>query len=82
MKHLMVLVIVLLVPTSVMAKGECDEDKQKLCKEAIEAQGDVGACLDQHMAELSEACKTKREAKAKKPENETQTEPNQGATPQ
>jgi len=52
------------------------------CKEAIEAQGDVGACLDQHMAELSEACKTKREAKAKKPENETQTEPNQGATPQ
>ena len=56
MKHLMVLVIALLVPTSVMAKGECDEDKQKLCKEAIEAQGDVGACLDQHMAELLLPC--------------------------
>ena len=36
-----------LVPTASVAKGECKEDRQKFCKDAIEAKGDVGACLNQ-----------------------------------
>jgi hypothetical protein len=60
MKYLMALMIALLVPTAAMAKGECKADKQKFCKDAAH----VGACLDQHKAELSEACKAKREARA------------------
>src|SRR6476661_2555377 len=66
MKYLMALFITLLVPTAAVAKGECKEDRQKFCKDVIEAKGDVGACLNQHMTELSEACKTQLEAKAKK----------------
>jgi len=62
----MVAIIALLVPTAVLAKGECKEDKQKFCKDVAEAKGDIGACLNQHMAELSEACKTMLEAKPKK----------------
>ena len=61
MKYLMALMIALLVPTAAMAKGECKADKQKFCKNAAH----VGACLDQHKAELSEACKASREAKGK-----------------
>ena len=52
----------LLVPTAAMAKGECKEDRAKFCKDAAH----LGACLDQHKAELSDACKAEREAKAKK----------------
>ena len=55
MRYLMVAIIALLVPTAVLAKGECKEDKQKFCKDVAEAKGDIGACLNQHMAELSEA---------------------------
>ena len=65
MKYLVALLLALLVPTAAIAKGECKQDRQKFCKEVIEAKGGVGACLDQHMAELSEACKTQRRAKAK-----------------
>ena len=65
MKKLMVLVMALIVPTAAMAKGECKQDRQKFCKEIIEAKGDVGECLDRHKAELSEACKTRLEAKVK-----------------
>jgi hypothetical protein len=68
MKYLMALIIALLVPTAAFAKGECKEDKQKFCKDTIKAKGDVGACLKQHEAELSEACKAAREAKAKEKE--------------
>jgi hypothetical protein len=60
MKHLMVVMIALLIPATAMAKNPCKEDKQTFCKHAAH----VGACLDQHKAELSEACKAKREAKA------------------
>ena len=42
-----------------MAKGECQDDVQRFCKNVGEAKGAVVACLQQHMAELSEACKTK-----------------------
>ena len=60
MKHLTVVLIALLIPAASMAKGECKEDRQKFCKHAAH----IGACLDQHKAELSEACKSKREGKA------------------
>ena len=65
MKYVMVAIIALLVPTAAMAKGECKEDKQKFCKDVIKAKGDVGDCMDQHAADLSNACKAAREAKAK-----------------
>jgi hypothetical protein len=72
MKYLMALIIALLVPTAAFAKGGCKEDKQKFCKDVIEANGDVGACVEQHASELSEACKTKRESNAdKNPSNDT-----------
>jgi hypothetical protein len=60
----MAVMIALLVPPAALA-SECVEDKQKFCKDVIETKGDMGACLKQHAAELSEACKAKREAKAK-----------------
>jgi hypothetical protein len=44
MKYLMALIIALLVPTAAMAKSECKEDKQKFCKDVIEANGDVALC--------------------------------------
>ena len=46
-----------------MAGGECKEDRQKFCKEVIDAKGDTEVCMQQHQAELSDACKAKREAK-------------------
>jgi hypothetical protein len=64
LKPLIVLIIALLVPTAVMAGGECKEDKQKFCKDVVAAKGDVGACLNQHLAELSDACKTKAKEKS------------------
>ena len=64
MKHLVVLIIALLISSAAMAEGECQADKQKFCKDV--AKSDVGACFDKHAAELSEACKAKREARAKK----------------
>jgi len=63
MKRLIVLIIALLIPTAAMAGGECKEDKQKFCKDVVAAKGDVGACLNQHMAELSDACETKAKEK-------------------
>ena len=59
MKHLAVLIIALLIPAAAIAKSECQEDVQKFCKNVGKARGAVIACLQQHMAELSEACKTK-----------------------
>ena len=88
MKYLMIVVLAVLVPTAAVAKGECKEDVQKFCKEV----GDVGACLDQHMAELGETCKTQLEATAKEKNAEesakmgkeegTHTEPGHGSTPE
>jgi hypothetical protein len=65
MRHLVALMIVLLVPAAAMAKADCAEDKEKFCKEVIAAKGKVGACLNEHKAELSESCKAKLEAKTK-----------------
>jgi hypothetical protein len=89
MKYLMVLFIALLVPTAAMAEGECQADREKFCKDV--AKGDVVACLDQHSAELSEACKAKREARAKTNAEESakmgkeegsHSEPGHGALPE
>jgi len=89
MKYLVALLLALSVPTAAIAK-ECKEDKQKFCKDV--EKGDIAACLNQHMADLSEACKTTLEAKAKKKNAEgsakmgkeegTQTEPGHGAPPE
>ena len=68
MKHLMILTIAVLIPATAMAKGECKADKHKFCKDAAH----VGACLDQHKAELSDACKADREAKANAKKNTEQ----------
>ena len=65
MRHLMVLMIALLVPATAMAKADCAEDKEKFCKEVVEAKGKVRACLNEHKAELSESCKARLEAKGK-----------------
>ena len=62
MNRLIVVLVALLIPVAAMAKGECKQDRQKFCKGAAH----IGACLDQHMAELSQACKTELEARAKK----------------
>ena len=65
MRQLVALMIALLVPGAAMAKADCAEDKEKFCKEVVEANGKVGACLKEHKAELSESCKARLEAKAK-----------------
>ena len=58
MKHLMVLIIAIVVAAA-MTDGGCRDDVQKFCKDLGEGKGAVVACLQQHMAELSEQCKTK-----------------------
>ena len=87
----MVAIIALLVPAAAMAKGECKADKKKFCADVTEKTG-ISACLDQHMAELSQACKTELQARAKKKNAEgsakmgkeegTHTEPGHGAPPE
>jgi hypothetical protein len=69
MKHFAVAIIALLIPATAMAAGACKQDRQKFCKDAAH----VVACLDKHMAELSPACKAKREemANAKKSTGES-----------
>ena len=77
MKHVAIVLIALLIPTAAMAKGECKEDKAKFCKHAAH----VGACLDKHKAELSEACKATREAKANEKKNSKESAKQSGAQP-
>lgn len=81
MRHLMALMIALLVPTAAMAKADCGKDKEKFCKEVIEAKGKVGACLNEHKAELSEPCKARLEAKAKDKEAKTKDQSERGNVP-
>ena len=49
----------LVIPVTAMAEGECQQDRQKFCN--TETKATVGACLDEHMAELSEVCKAMRQ---------------------
>jgi hypothetical protein len=66
MKHLMVVLMALLIPTAAMAKeGQCKDDKIKFCKDVMDAKGDVHACLKQHEADLSKGCKAQVEAPSK-----------------
>ena len=58
MKHLMALIIATVVPAGAITNGGCRDDVQKFY-DVGEGKGDVVACLQQHMAELSEQCKTK-----------------------
>ena len=77
MKYLMVVIIALIIPATAVAKNPCKEDRQKFCKHAAH----VGACLDEHKAELSEACKAKREGRAAKMGKEEGTHAQPGAQP-
>jgi hypothetical protein len=87
---LIALLIALLVPAAAIAKGGCKEDKQKFCKDVVETNGAVRACLKQHAAELSEGCKAQSEAKEKKSgkkakadkEQEVKPESNPAPTPE
>lgn len=65
MRLIMALVIAL-VPITAMAKSECRDDKKKFCKDVFAAKGDVGACREQHLAELSEAGRIKQQTKSNK----------------
>ena len=60
MKHFTVAIIALLIPATALAAGECRKDRQKFCKGVAH----IGACLDEHKSELSDACKAQREARA------------------
>lgn len=71
MKYLMTLMVVLLIPTAALAKGECKEDKQKFCG-GLEKK-EVWGCLKKHVAELSGPCKAKLQAKAE--EDDAKAEP-------
>ena len=55
-------IVAWIIPATALAEGECQQDRQTFCKDATKA--NVGACLDQHTMELSEACKAMREARA------------------
>jgi hypothetical protein len=46
-------------------KGPCAADRASLCKGVKAGGGKIAACLEQHMGELSPACKAKKEAEAK-----------------
>jgi hypothetical protein len=62
-KHIAIVTMALLIPTAAMAAGECKEDRQKFCGDVIAGKGGVKACMKQHEAELSDACKAARKAK-------------------
>jgi len=89
MKHVTALAILLLIPTVAFAKGECRDDIKKFCKDVRDDKGKLVACMDQHQAELSDACKARREAKVKQKNSEdsatmgkddgTHTEPDHGS---
>ena len=63
MKYLLTLLMVLLIPTAALAKGECKEERKKFCSGM--ARNQLWHCLSKHEAELGAPCKTKIEARAK-----------------
>jgi hypothetical protein len=54
----MVLIVAIVVPAAAMTDGGCQDDVQKFW-DVGEAKRAVVACFQQHMAELSDECKTK-----------------------
>ena len=63
MKYLLTFLMVLLIPTAALAKGECKEERKKFCSGM--ARNQLWHCLSKHEAELGAPCKTKIEARAK-----------------
>jgi hypothetical protein len=63
MKHLLTLLIVLLIPTAALAKGECKEERKQFCAGMVKKH--LWHCLSNHEAELGAPCKAKIEARAK-----------------
>jgi len=63
MKYLLTLLIVLLIPTAALAKGECRQDRKKFCAGMVKKE--LWDCLSKHQAELASPCKMKIEARAK-----------------
>ena len=63
MKYLLILLVVLMMPTAALAKGECKEEKKKFCA-GVEKK-ELWACLGKHEAEVGAPCKTKLETRAK-----------------
>jgi hypothetical protein len=61
MARLLTLMILVVIPTAVFAKGECDSDMEKFCK-GIDKRPEMTACLEKHDSELSPECKASREA--------------------
>ena len=64
MKYLLILLVVLMMPTATLAKGECKEEKKKFCAGDVEKK-ELWACLGKHEAEVGAPCKTKLETRAK-----------------
>ena len=63
MKYLLTFLMVLLIPTAALAKGECKEERKKFCAGMVKKQ--LWHCLSKHEAELGAPSKTKIEARAK-----------------
>jgi Cysteine rich repeat len=62
MKRLVALVMIafFMVPAAAMAQDNpCKQDKVKFCKEVKASGGKVGACLRQHINEVSDECKAR-----------------------
>ena len=55
--------IVLLISTAALAKGECKVERKKFCAGMVKKE--LWDCLSKHEAELGAPCKTKIEARAK-----------------
>jgi hypothetical protein len=70
MKYVAVLMIALLAPAAALAKGECDADREKFCKD-IEGEAELKACIQQHFGEMSKACQARMAAKANKNKEKT-----------
>lgn len=62
MKRLIVLVVAMLIPSGAFAKGQCDADFEKFCKNLKGEE--AHACFDQHKSELSSACQASLKAQA------------------
>src|SRR5678816_3929589 len=77
MKHFTVAIIALLIAATALAAGECRKDRHKFCRGAAH----IGACLDAHKSELSDACKAQREARAGAKKNTEEGHAQTGAQP-
>jgi hypothetical protein len=57
-KYLLIMVAALFSVTTVSAKGECREDREKHCPKVIKGNHKgMWQCMKEHEAELSEGCK-------------------------